>query len=63
MADNNNGNFGGINRDDLKELQQELNLLSQGAQDAGRAMNKALGSAGFAELKLHLTDAVKAGKS
>ena len=63
MPADNTGNFGGINRDDLKELQEELKLLSQGTQDAGRAMNRALGSAGFAELKLHLGDAVKAGKS
>lgn len=63
MPADNTGNFGGINRNDLKELQEELKLLSEGAQDAGRAMNRALGSAGFAELKLHLGDAVKAGKS
>ena len=63
MADNSTGNFGGINRDELRELQQELNQFSQGIADAGKAMNNALKAGGADDLTMKLTRAVNASKS
>ena len=63
MADNSTGNFGGINREELRSLQEELRLFSQGVADAGKAMNQALRAGGAEDLTTNLTKAVNAGKS
>lgn len=63
MADNSTGNFGGINREELRSLQEELRLFSQGVADAGKAMNQALRAGGAEDLTTNLTRAVNAGKS